>query len=188
MLIWRHSICSLILLDWLCPKASDHPLRSGGGSCSNIRDVGAYRSKKIYVIMSLRKDKTAAVVGSGGTPRGFLSDGARELSKSSWKAPSVQLLPALRWLGTRITLMSDNAEAPIRCKPGENRMRNIHKEMWQPVNAFYVSPIFMFGVDAKARSMQACDRQAPLYLARYAGYRSLLGGVPTAVHTTAFQP
>lgn len=158
------------------------------GVAQTLGTSGFTDPKKIYVITSLRKGKTAAVVGSGGTPRGFLSGGARELSKSSWKAPSVQLLPALQWLGTRITLMWDDADAPICRKPGENRMRNIHEEMWQPVNAFYVSPIFMFGVDVKARSMQACDRQAPLYLARYGGYRSLLGGVPTAVHTTAFQP
>lgn len=88
--------------------------------------------------MSLCREKTTVVVGSGGTPCSYLLAGTRDLSSSSQKAPSVQLLPASQLLGTRITLMWDTTDAPS-CR--EQRMRNINKEMRQPVNTFYVSPI-----------------------------------------------
>lgn len=111
MLIWRHSICSLTSLHWLHPKASDHPLRSDSGSCS-LGIWGFTDPKNIYIITSLCREKATVVVRSGGTPRGYLLAGTRDLSNSCWKAPSVQLLPAPQLLGTRITLMWDTTDAP----------------------------------------------------------------------------
>lgn len=47
VLIWRHSICSLISLRWLHPKASDHPSRSDGGSCS--LEIRGFTDPKNYM-------------------------------------------------------------------------------------------------------------------------------------------